>query len=895
LKGGALRDYRVFTPSRNAKTMKLFRLVSLLALLLVVGTLVPVGMASTRSQAPNAIVNIQFLNVSDWHAQLDPQLMTVETVPNVPVGGAAQISSYWKADRLANPNTITLTSGDDFGASPPLSGYFNEVPGVTAERMMGMSINTFGNHNFDAGTAHLQQMIDLAGSPTAPLTPSSIYNNGTPFPYVAANLINTTGVLTGVDRYKIFDMSGVKVAVIGIVNPEAPELVIPGAFGPIEITDPVTAAMSAKAEAQAAGAQVFVVITHMGLTAPNSGPLIDFANGVTGFDIIFGDHTDVKYSGTINGALVTENLSKGVSYLKVNLSYDTTTNTVTNKTHQFVTPVGIATPSMPTVPAQDPAIVAMLKPYRDQLTIIFDAPVGKSAGIFPRNNVVERTGEAAVGNLVTDAMRDKYDTDIAFTNGGGLRSTMPSSYAPKVPNSLCRPPTVLTSCPNSRYDLVIGDVFTLLPFGNSIVVRPVTGGKLWQALEFSVSKLPATFGGFGQISGFRFDFDPTRPAFSRVLNVQLNNGTKILSDTTIYSMATNNFTNVGGDGYTMFNDGTGTTQDVLADIVRDYIVAQGVITPTLQGRINRIPTISAIANQAIDEDTSLAPLAFTVSDTETLSNTLVVTATSSNTTLVANASIVIGGSNGNRTVSVTPNANASGVTTITIGVNDGHYTTTKSFLLTVNSVPDAPVLAGVADVTTPEDTQASLNFTASDVDSADILTVTATSSNPALVLNSGLVVSGTGPNYTLTITPIANASGTAVITVAVNDGTQTVTDTFDLTVTAVNDLPTATAIADQTVLAGESTGALAFTIGDIETAVAGLTVTATSSNTNLVPNANVVIGGSGANRTVTVTPLPGLTGTTTISVMVNDGTATTTRTFTVTVVLRKVFLPLILR
>lgn len=791
LKGGALREYWVSSSIPQCKTMKIFRLISLLALLVFVGTLVPAGMAATRSQAtPNALVNIQFLNISDWHAQLDPQTMTVEGVANNPVGGAARISSYWKADRLANPNSITLTSGDDFGASPPLSGYFNEVPGVIAERMMGMSINTFGNHNFDRGTAHLQQMIDRAAAPTAPLTPTSIYNDGAPFPYVAANLINTTGVLTGVDRYKIFDIDGVKVAVIGIVNPEAPSLVIPGAFGPIVITDPVAAAMSAKADAQAEGAQVFVIITHMGLTAPNSGPLITFANAVTGFDIIFGDHTDVKYSGTINGALVTENLSKGVSYLKVNLTYDTVTNTVTDKTAQFVTPVGLPTPSMPTVPAPDPAIGAMLKPYRDQLTIVFDGTVGKSNGIFPRNNVVERTGEAAIGNLVTDAMRDKYDTDIAFTNGGGLRSTLPSSYVPTNTN-LCRP----SNCAGP-YDLVIGDVFTLLPFGNSIVQRPVTGGQLWRALEHSVKDVPATFGGFGQISGFRFDFDPTRPVGSRVLNVELNNGTKILSDTTTYSMATNNFTNTGGDGYTMFNDGQGTTLEVLADVVRDYIVAQGVITPTLEGRINRIPTISAIANQTIAEDTTLAPVAFTISDTETVSTTLVVTATSSNQALVSDANILIGGTNGSRTISVTPNADAVGVTTITVGVNDGHYTRVTTFVLTVENVNDAPTISD---------------------------------------------------------------------------------------------------IADQTLVIGESTGALAFSIADIDTNAADLTVTASSSNPNLVPDGNVVISGSGANRTVTVTPLPGVTGTTTITLTVGDGAETATETFTVTVGLRQIFLPVILR
>ena len=74
-----------------------------------------------------------------------------------------------------------------------------------------------------------------------------------------------------------------------------------------------------------------------------------------------------------------------------------------------------------------------------------------------------------------------------------------------------------------------------------------------------------------------------------------------------------------------------------------------------------------------------------------------------------------------------------------------------------------------------------------------------------------------------------------------------------------------------------------FTIGDAETAAASLTVSGTSSNQTLVPNANIVFGGSGANRTVTITPANGQSGTTTITVTVSDGTLTTNDTFVLTV------------
>src|SRR5262249_59487021 len=83
---------------------------------------------------------------------------------------------------------------------------------------------------------------------------------------------------------------------------------------------------------------------------------------------------------------------------------------------------------------------------------------------------------------------------------------------------------------------------------------------------------------------------------------------------------------------------------------------------------------------------------------------------------------------------------------------------------------------------------------------------------------------------------------------------------FTVTVTSVNDLPTITAIADQVINESTATPALPFTIGDVETAAASLTLAGSSSNPTLVPNANIVFGGSGANRTVTVAPVTTLNG-----------------------------------
>jgi formylglycine-generating enzyme required for sulfatase activity len=95
--------------------------------------------------------------------------------------------------------------------------------------------------------------------------------------------------------------------------------------------------------------------------------------------------------------------------------------------------------------------------------------------------------------------------------------------------------------------------------------------------------------------------------------------------------------------------------------------------------------------------------------------------------------------------------------------------------------------------------------------------------------------------------------------------------------------PSISNIADQTITEGSDTGSIAFSIDDVQTAVESLTLSASSSDTNLVPNANIVFGGSGANRTLTVTPASGQTGTATITVSVSNGSLSASDTFLVTV------------
>lgn len=576
------------------------------ALLALLGLVIPAGVFAAKPPLPPASI-IQILNVSDWHGNVDPV---------GGIGGAWNISARWDEDRSAYP-TLSLTAGDDYNASPPLSSFFEEVPAILAQRLMGIQVGTLGNHNFDRGVEHLQQMVDLAGAPTSADAP------GDPFKYVAANLNNLNANVTGIEPVAYFNVGGFKVAVIGIVNEEAATLVLPGSMGTIQVTDSVEAANKYAAQARGKNkADAVIIITHKGvrnLSGDATGELIDFANAVNPdhIDVIIGDHTDIQYSGTHNGILVHENRSFGLTYAKTLLTIQPkrgkAAGNVVDKSVEFVNPgpsgaLSSNSTSCGELTYCDQAIVDMLAPYRLDLAALLDGKIGTTTQPYVRGNNIERLQEMPIGNLVSDAMRWRYGTQLAMVNGGGIRQQLPTcSYSPAdttLKRSQWDPATltVIQTCPGyaagGPYDIVLGDTFAVLNFANILNTRTVTGAQLWLAMEHSVRDIPGANGRFAQVSGFKFGYradiatgcSENACTISRVQWMTLADGTPIPNNTTAtYTIALTNFTNLGGDGYFMFNDGIGASQEIDWIVLAEYIKAFPVLDPTADplGRITK--------------------------------------------------------------------------------------------------------------------------------------------------------------------------------------------------------------------------------------------------------------------------------------------------------------------
>lgn len=573
---------------------------------------------------PEGSAKVTLLTLTAWQGQLEPLTVTTEAAQTA-LGGFPVLSAAFKAERAATTDDVLLvTGGDEFGSTPVLSAVFDDEPAIKALDFLGLRATTFGNHNFDLGVPRLRAIIESA---SYKFVTSNLTNVETELGPKVAMPYYLTEVGTTAPKAKI--------AFIGLSSPALTAIQFPGKFGSVGIEEPVAAATRAVKAARDAGASVVVALVHAGADKVDgigtpTGPIVDLAKAVSGVDVWVADHTDIKVNATVNNALVVQNKKRGQGYSVINLTIVDgvlTAKSAINK-DAVGTVVGVFPPApactLPTecasgtctagkcvmscpstackedftcvsgtcqkvVIAPDPAADAVLEPYRKALPEKFDVKIAIVDREYKRGGSpqIERVGETPLGDLVADALLKKYaplGAKIAMVNGGGIRNPLPSPYAP-ADKTLRR--TAVGYAPGPPYDLVVGDIFNMHPYGNAVVVRKVKGSTLWAALEHGFSYLPSANGAFPQIAGFKVVYDPAAPALSRVVSVTIDDGTVVSKDDAKeIGLATVDFINAGGDGYSMLVEAVpSTTLDLLTTIMIDYLKSITPVPPPVAGRI----------------------------------------------------------------------------------------------------------------------------------------------------------------------------------------------------------------------------------------------------------------------------------------------------------------------
>jgi 5'-nucleotidase len=505
-------------------------------------------LAGCASDAAGGIVDIQVLDISDWHGHVDAF--------RDGRGGAGQLTTLFARERAARP-TLVVDGGDSFGATPPLSALFGDEPAARAMRIMGVDVAALGNHDFDAGVAHLRSLMPLTGAA-----------------FVSANLHGPE--LPEAIPFVVRDVGGVRVAVVGLENPALDRLVLKGRLENLTLDDATASANAAARAATAQGAQVVVLVAHAGVDAAGRGDLASLAANVTGFDAVLGDHTNAHYSASVGRMPVAEALSYGVEVVRLSIRYDRSAGRLTEASASFVPVSGLP---------RDAAAEAMLQEYRIRIAPAMDERLAISDAEVPR--AARAPLRFPVGDLLADALRADARAEIGIMNPGGVRDGIPSEYVPL--------DATLRRSGSGPFDVVRGDAKAVMPFDNRVVSGTATGADVKRALEAFLA-----MGAPPIVSGMHLTYDMTLPAGSRLVLATLDAAPcaplcasipspgQPLLDAQSYRVATTDFVANGGDGVTSLA-GLREPHALLVDAFADHLHALGHIAPSDDVRARPAP------------------------------------------------------------------------------------------------------------------------------------------------------------------------------------------------------------------------------------------------------------------------------------------------------------------
>jgi 2',3'-cyclic-nucleotide 2'-phosphodiesterase (5'-nucleotidase family) len=441
------------------------------------------------------------------------------------------------------------------------------MPAIYAANAWGLQANAFGNHEFDYGVDRILMQQAEAN-----------------FPFLAVNIVEEA---TGKPPYWVTpsivkQVNGVKVGIIGVEYELTPELVSAGATEGLLFLDPVKTARAESERLRKMGVRVQIVLYHDGATKGANrigtkpgemweGPLVDFALGMQGttVDVIMGGHTHRDANLTIGNILVLEGTNAGISY---------SVSQMVVHGGDVIWAGGANRTSVNLGVAQRPDVKEIVDDAEAETAVLRNQVIGTQA--FDIRRAPSRLFESAMGNMVADAMLDKYPgLDAAYTNSGGLRADL-----------VCSPP----SAGEADCEITWGEVFAVLPFGNRTVIFTADYDILHAALYngFQPSCNPAFAGGTGrfpQVAGIRVEYScsGTLPTDIKIWRTPAGGPeTPFLPGDTL-RMVTNDFMYTGGDGYTSFLDGINPAfpGDDLMEVTVDYIGKNSPVAPVVEGRI----------------------------------------------------------------------------------------------------------------------------------------------------------------------------------------------------------------------------------------------------------------------------------------------------------------------
>ena len=537
-------------------------------------------------------------------------------------GGAAYLAKAVKdRQHTYGRNTATVFAGDNIGASPLANGLFFEEPITIASNLMGVDFASVGNHEFDKGRAELLRIQNggchAQGCTAAPyrLANGRTTNRypGADFQYLSANVVTEGGRRTllpayGTKRFRA-DRGGqsFEVGFIGEVLEGTPSIVTPTGVAGLTFQDEADAANRAVAKLKRRGVQTSVLVIHEGglqTAAALNGcggnlegsPIADIASRLDpSIKVIVSAHTHAEYRCTITTGGVTRLITSASSFGRILTDItltidDRTGKLVATSAENTIVENALNTPGpgvvrVPDPSREDPAVQAVVDQYVTASAPLSNQVVGSIQGDLTRT--ASTLGESALGDVIADAQlaatrpAELGGARIAFMNPGGIRGDL------RVAD--------ISSGGEAPGQVTYGEAFTVQPFGNSLVTKTMTGAQVRSLLE---QQFPGCGGQTVQrtlqvSSTFRYELTPGAAVCADRVGRIWVDGVE-LTATGSLRVTMNNFLATGGDGFTVFNQGTdslGGAQDIDA-LIAAFAAAQpeGIPVPALDRIVAPTPT-----------------------------------------------------------------------------------------------------------------------------------------------------------------------------------------------------------------------------------------------------------------------------------------------------------------
>jgi 5'-nucleotidase len=499
--------------------------------------------------APQAPIEVQILAINDFHGNIETPSEPVSitqpdgSVLKVRAGGAAQLASALERARHGHPNSITVAAGDLIGASPLASAYFLDEPTIDAMNLLDLNLASVGNHEFDKGSAELLRMQKGGCEKNTSRRPCALEPfAGARFQYLAANVQRDDGS-TLFPATAIRQVGPIRIGFIGETLQGTGTIVSPGGVAGLHFAPEAATANALVPQLKAQGADAIVLLIHQGGKVPGSFdeqgcegltgdilPILDQLDPA--ITTVISGHTHNAYACTLQrgGAarLLTSAGRYGILYTDVRLSFDPATHRV----------LGERAVNVPVAPdaGSDPKVAALVDRYVTASRPAAERVVGHLGGPALKT---EENGESPVAGVIADAQLaatrapERGGAQISFINSGGVRTDL---------------------IPRADGSVTYGQIFALEPFGNTLVVRTLTGAQLKILLEHQFDEKGLRPSTLVPSANFHFAFDLSKPQGEHIVAMTLDG--KAVDPNGRYRVVVNSFLATGGDGYTVLTQGT---------------------------------------------------------------------------------------------------------------------------------------------------------------------------------------------------------------------------------------------------------------------------------------------------------------------------------------------------